>query len=128
MVMDNEDGPLTDFDWKVLAMRPFHGVQLRVPMPSEKEHLHTLAQRLASLAEELHILARLPGRTRSAIMDAAGLIRERNHAFRRLAADWEEEYRELCGDAVERTYQNETPPRLKLLKPANRFHPDSAGS
>lgn len=95
MVMDARDGPLTDFDWRVLGMHPFQGVRLNIPMPSEKEALHTLAHRLAGLAEHLHTLARLPGRNRSAIMDAAGLVRELHKSNKRLAADWEREYQEL---------------------------------
>lgn len=95
MVMDTCDKPLTDFDWRVLGMRRHQGVRLNIPMPATKDGLHTLAHRLAGLSEEFHTLARLPGRNRSAIMDAAGLVRERHQAFKRLAADWEREYQEL---------------------------------
>ncbi len=95
MVMDTRDEPLTDFDWRVLGMRPFQGVRLNIPMPSTKDGLHTLAHRLAGLSEQLHTLARLPGRNRSAIMDAAGLVREQHQSLKRVAADWEREYQEL---------------------------------
>ncbi len=95
MVEDTRDQPLTDFDWRVLGMHRFQGVRLNIPMPATKDGLHTLAHRLAGLSEEFHTLARLPGRNRSAIMDAAGLVRERHKAFKRLATDWEREYREL---------------------------------
>ena len=89
MVMDTKDGPLTDFDWRVLGMRRFQGVRLNIPMPTTKDGLHTLAHRLAGLAEHFHTLARLPGRNRSTIMDAAGLVRELHKSNKRLAADWE---------------------------------------
>ena len=95
MVMDTRDEPLTDFDWRVLGMRRGQGVRMNIPMPATKDGLHTLAHRLTGLAEEFHTLARLPGRNRSAIMDAAGLVRERHKAFKRLAAEWEREYQEL---------------------------------
>ena len=95
MVMDTRDEPLTDFDWRGLAMRRHQGVRLNIPMPATKDGLHTLAHRLAGLSEHLHTLARLPGRNRSAIMDAAGLVRELHQANKRLAADWEREYQEL---------------------------------
>lgn len=95
MVMDTKDGPLSEFDWSVLAMRPFQGVRLNIPMPGKKEDLHSVAYRLAKLAEEFHSLARFPGRNRSAIMDAAGLVREQHQSFKRLGKEWETEYREL---------------------------------
>lgn len=95
MVMDTRDGPLNDFDWRVLGMRRHQGVRLNIPMPDTKDGLHTLAHRLAGLSEQLHILARLPGRNRSAIMDAAGLVRELHQSNKRLAADWEREHQEL---------------------------------
>lgn len=95
MVMDAKDVPLTDFDWEVLAMRPFQGVRLNIPMPSTKEDLHSLAYRLAKLAEELHCLARYPGRNRSAIMDAAGLVREQHQSFKRLGREWATKHQEL---------------------------------
>ena len=95
MVMDTRDGPLTDFDWRVLGMHRGQGVRMNIPMPGTKDGLHTLAHRLNGLAEEFHTLARLPGRNRSAIMDAAGLVRERHKAFKRLAAEWAREYQEL---------------------------------
>ncbi len=95
MVMDTKDGPLTDFDWDVLAMRPFQGVRLNVPMPNKKEDLHSIGYRLAKLAEEFHSLARYPGRNRSAIMDAAGLVREQHQSFKRLGKEWATEHQEL---------------------------------
>ena len=95
MVMDTADQPLNEFDWQVLSMRPFQGVRMNIPMPSKKDDLHTIAYRLAKLAEELHSLARYPGRNRSAIIDAAGLVREQHQSFKRLGKEWEKEYREL---------------------------------
>ena len=95
MVMDTKDGPLTDFDWRVLGMHRFQGVRLNIPMPTTKDGLHTHAHRLAGLSEQFHTLARLPGRNRSTIMDAAGLVRELHQSNKRLAADWEREYQEL---------------------------------
>ena len=95
MVMDSRDEPLSDFDWRVLGMRPFQGVRMNIPMPSTKEELHTLAHRLAGLSEQFHILARLPNRNRSAIREAAGLVRYNHQEFRELGADWERKYQEL---------------------------------
>ena len=95
MVMDTRDGPLTDFDWRVLGMRPFQGVRLNIPMPNEKDGLHTLAHRLAGLSEQFHILARLPNRNRSAIREAAGLVRFHHKELLELGAEWETEYQEL---------------------------------
>ncbi len=95
MVMDTRDQPLTDFDWRVLGMRPFQGVRLNIPMPNEKDGLHTLAHRLAGLSEEFHKLARLPNRNRAAIREAAGLVRFHHKELLALGTGWEREYQEL---------------------------------
>ncbi len=96
MVMDTKDGPLTTFDWDVLAMKPFQGVRMNIPMPSKKEDLRTVAYALAKMSEEFHKYASSPlGTNRSEIGNARNYTAYQHNSFRKLSGEWKEDYEKL---------------------------------
>lgn len=93
--MVDQPKPLTKLDWDVIGSR---GRRIQVPLPNDRSGIHSLAQRFYGLAEQLHSCARQPHVTdRSAIMEAAALIKHANLFFLNLQRDWEREWREALG-------------------------------
>lgn len=106
MVWDKKSpnpAPLTEQDWLILGHEYLKNglprlprVRIDVPLPPTPDGLHTLAHKLAGLAEGLHRAAREGRLTapRSAIFDAKGQIAQTHLSMRALRDEWETELRE----------------------------------
>lgn len=122
MVMDKQDlnKPLTEFDWQFVGHEYYKNElptlpsrRLDIPLPATPDGLHTVAHRLAALAEAMHTTARYAkaGHSpRSCILEAAGLLQQARENFKRLKREWE---RELL-DQQEATA--ETQEQLRVVK------------
>ena len=97
MVWDKKSpnpAPLTEQDWLILGHEYLKNglprlprVRIDVPLPPTPDGLHTLAHKLAGLAEGLTA-------PRSAIFDAKGQIAQTHLSMRALRDEWETELRE----------------------------------
>lgn len=139
MVMDYDGPPeeLTEAQ-RLAAGGTVHGVAKIMTVPIHDIHsLNEIADAMITAAHRLKIHASMRNLPFADVAYlAAGDVSVFNQSVRQIARihgvhmprRGPRHIKNQEHEGGKRAYQNETPPRLKLLKPANRFHPDSAGS
>lgn len=102
MVMDYyPDDPLSWYDWKSM-MKGARTVQLRVPIPTEREGLYRLELVFNRLGRDLNGIAGSTRLTAVALPGGRNKLLSAERDFQELKRQWEEDFQKLYGEEIAR--------------------------
>ena len=120
MVMGVEDTPMSWLEWQSMMGESGRTVQLRIPMPTEREGLYNLAAVCYELAENLRKAAGETTQTEVALPRGKTRILFAEARFKELKREWTESYQELYGEQVQRERES----HFKLYEVAQMKYKD----